>query len=206
MPEDANGSGSRFADVGGAVLLGGRSNRMGTDKAALEVGGMRNDVRVTRLLARLFEEVLVVGGAAPEGLRVRAVPDPDGPACALRGLVGALEAARSARVLVVAVDMPLLTPDLLLALVAWPEADAVVPQTDDGIHPLCALYRRDAVLAAARERLARRELKLRGVLDAVDSCFVGAAALGVVEASGGALTNVNTPEELARVEERLSRN
>jgi molybdopterin-guanine dinucleotide biosynthesis protein A len=101
-------------------------------------------------------------------------------------------------VLVVATDLPLLTADLLLALVAWPEADAVVPRTASGLHPLCALYRREPVLAVARARLADGRLALRGLLDAIDTATLEEADLARVDPDGTALMNVNTPEDLAR--------
>ena len=118
----------RIGNVAGAVLLGGASRRMGRDKAALAVAGVPGATRTARLLDNLFDEVLLVGGAAPEDCPGRHVPDEPGPRCALRGLATALAAASAPRVFVVATDMPLLTPDLVLALVAWPEADAVVPR------------------------------------------------------------------------------
>ncbi|MDJ0850549.1 MAG: molybdenum cofactor guanylyltransferase [Myxococcota bacterium] len=187
---------SRFATISAAVLTGGASTRMGHDKARMEVGGAASATLLARLLDGLFEDLLLVGGSPPDDAPGRRVPDPDGPVCALRGLVAALDAARGPRVLVVATDLPLLTPDLVLALVAFPEADAVVPRSERSLHPLCALYRRGAVLPAARERLAAGDLALRGLLDAVDTALLSPEDLALVDPAGLALTNVNTPEEL----------
>lgn len=195
-------SDARLATVAGAILTGGASTRMGRDKAALEFRGVPCATRVARVVASLCEEVLLVGGDPPADAPGLRVPDPAGPGCALRGLTAALEAARAPRVLVLATDLPLITPDLLLALVAWPEADAVVPRSAEGPHPLCALYRRDAVLPAARERLAAGRLKLQGVLDAVDTAWLEPADLARVDPAGLALTNLNTPADLARAESR----
>ena len=74
----------RFANVAAAVLLGGASRRMGRDKAQLAHDGVPLATRTARLLAAHFEEVLLVGGAPPDGAPGRRVPDPDGPPCALR--------------------------------------------------------------------------------------------------------------------------
>ncbi len=196
---------SRFGTISGAVLTGGASTRMGRDKARLEMGGTPGATRLARLLDALFEEVLLVGGSPPDGAPGRRVPDPEGPVCALRGLVAALEAAGAPQVLVVATDLPLLTSDVVLALVALPEADVVVPRTARGRHPLCALYRRDPVLARARERLAAGDLALHGLLEAVDTRELGPDELALVDPAGLALTNVNTPEELRRAESLLAR-
>jgi molybdopterin-guanine dinucleotide biosynthesis protein A len=128
----------------------------------------------------------------------RRAPDGDGPRSALRGVVAALEATRAERVLVVATDLPFVTPDLLLALIAWPEADAVVPRTADGVHPLCGLYRREAALAAARKNLAAERLALSALLGALATSYLEGDDLRAVDPDGIALLNVNTPEDLAR--------
>ena len=193
------GSGSgRFRNVAGAVLTGGASERMGSDKARLRVEGVASATRVARCLASLCEDVVLVGGEPPADAPGRRVPDAEGPRCALRGLVSALEAVRAERVLVVATDLPFVTPDLLLALVAWPEADAVVPRSPDGTHPLCALYRREAALAAARQNLAEQRLALSALLDAIDTRYFAGEDLLAVDPHGVALTNLNTPEDVAR--------
>jgi molybdopterin-guanine dinucleotide biosynthesis protein A len=193
----------RIATITAALLVGGASSRMGRDKARLELGGIANATRLALLLDALFEELLLVGGDPPPDAPGRRVPDPDGPVCALRGVVTALQAARAPRVFVVATDLPLLTPDLVLALVAWPEADAVVPLDAAGIHPLCAVYRRDALLPPARKGLAAGRLDLRGPLDAVATSYFGPDELARIDPTGHALTNVNTPEDLARAEALL---
>jgi molybdopterin-guanine dinucleotide biosynthesis protein A len=195
----------RIATVSAALLAGGASSRMGCDKAHLSVGGEAAATRIARLLASLFEDVLLVGGDPPAEAPGRRVEDPEGPVCALRGLTRALEAARCERVLVVATDLPLLTPDLLLALVAWPEADVVLPRTDDGWHPLCALYRRDTALPAAQRQLASGALALRDLIAELDVHPLDSADLAALDPDGIALSNVNEPADLARVESLLAR-
>jgi len=163
---------SRIANVGGAVLTGGTSKWMGSDKAHMEIGGEPAATRIASLLAAIFEEVLLVGGDPPASASGRRVSDPEGPPCALRGLVGALEATRVERVLVLGTDLPLVTAPLLLALVAWPEADVVAPRVGERAHPLCALYRRDSVLPLARENLAGERLALHTLLEAVEVAYL----------------------------------
>jgi molybdopterin-guanine dinucleotide biosynthesis protein A len=196
-PTSGSGSG-RFRNVAGAVLTGGASERMGSDKSRLAIGGVASATRVARCLALLCEDVVLVGGEPPADAPGRRAPDAEGPRCALRGLVSALEAVRAERVLVVATDLPFVTPDLLLALVAWPEADAVVPRSADGAHPLCALYRRESVLAAARRHLAEQRLALSALLAAVETRYFAGDDLRAVDPHGVALTNLNTPEDVAR--------
>ncbi len=200
----AESSPGRIGGLSGAVLIGGASSRMGRDKAAVELGGTPLATRLARLLDSLCEEVLLVGGAAPPGTPGRAVADPEGPRCALRGLVAALGAARGERVLVVATDLPLVTAALLRGLAAPSGADAVVPRPGPKPQPLCAVYRRAAVLALARERLAAGPLALQGLLAALRVEWVEGERLRALDPGGSALVNVNTPEDLARAEALLA--
>ena len=186
----------RLGNVAAALLLGGASSRMGADKAQLELDGEAAAVRLAARLGALCEEVLLVGGAPPASAEGRPVADPEGERSALRGLVGALAAARAERVLVVATDLLGVTPDLLLALVASPEADVVAPRTPAGAEPLCALYRREPALAEARRRLAAGELALHALLGALTVQWLEGDDLAAVDPDGRALVNVNTPEEL----------
>jgi len=160
--------------------------------------------RLARRLSQLCEEVWLVGGDPPDDAPGCRIPDPPGPACALRGIVAALAAARSERVLVLATDLPLVSDALLLALVAAPEADAVAPRTPDGRHALCALLRRERALAVASERLAAGELALHGFFAALAPRWLEGAELARLDPDGMALANLNTPEDLARIERRLA--
>jgi len=195
---------SRFRNVAGAVLVGGASSRMGRDKAALDLGGVALASRAARTLAAIVEDVVLVGGEPPADAPGRRVPDPPGPRCALRGLVGALAACDAPRVLVVATDLPFVSRDLLLALIAWPEADVVAPRSERGVEPLCALYRREPALDAARRALAAERLALHALLDALDTRHLEGADLAAVDPDDLALTNLNAPDDLASAERALS--
>src|SRR5262245_57302483 len=105
---------------------------MGRDKARVEIAGEAAATRLARQLDALCEELLLVGGDPPAAAPGRRVADVEGPRCALRGLVGALAAARAERVLVLATDLPLASDALLLGLIAWPEADVVAPSDAEG--------------------------------------------------------------------------
>jgi molybdopterin-guanine dinucleotide biosynthesis protein A len=203
MPEEPGEA--RLAGISAALLTGGSGTRLGRDKSRVPLAGVAAATRMAGRLARLFEEVLLVGGEPPEDAPGRRVPDPPGPACALRGVLGALEAARGERVLVLATDLPLVCDALLLALVAWPEADAVVPRAGEGRHALCALLSRERVRPVAKRRLAAGELSLHGLFGELGTAWLEGEALARLDPGGLALTNMNTPEDLARVERSLRR-
>ncbi len=132
---------TRLANVSMALIVASRGE--GDDEA------ITNHVRA---LARLFEDVLVLGVDLdlPE---VRRVARQSGPA-GLADLVAALDAAREERVLVVDYSLDV-TPALLLGLTAWPEQPCVIPRIANRLEPLCAVYRRGDALLAASEAQAR---------------------------------------------------
>src|SRR5262249_28594740 len=144
-----------------AILAGGHARRLGgRDKSTLSVGGRRILDWQLDELGQLTDDILIVGGRPlhhVEGLRRIADRVPErGP---LGGLDAALASARGDRVVVVACDMPFITADFLGSLVALSDsADAVVPRTERGYHPLCAVYGRSCHPAVVR-RLAERRLK-----------------------------------------------
>jgi len=94
----------------------------------------------------------------------------------------------------------LLSPELVLGLVAWPEADVVMPRIDGMIEPLCALWRRAPALALARTQLAAGRFALHALVAQLDGRFVEGADLRALDPDGTALANANTPKEWSRLE------
>ncbi|GIU94062.1 MAG: hypothetical protein KatS3mg012_0519 [Gaiellaceae bacterium] len=167
---------SEKAAVSGILLVGGRSERFGSAKALASFRGETLAERAWRLLHAVCDEVLAVGKAADALPLPFPVLDDGSPERApVFGLVAGLRAATHDTCLAVPVDCPLLTTEALREL-----ARAVaVP----GIGPLPGAYTK-AMLPVLEERIAARELSLRGVNETV------------VELDEATLTNVNTRAEL----------
>lgn len=129
----------------GAVLVGGQSRRMGTDKALLTIGGVPLIQRVVGTLQAVVNEVFLVGPGAEryEWLNVQATDDLVAGAGPLGGIHSALCVARHPRCLVVACDMPFLDMDLLRFMLreaaSW---DVVVPRGPERYETLHAVYAR----------------------------------------------------------------
>lgn len=140
------------------ILAGGRSARMGRDKARLELHGrplLTRQVALARSLAPVEE--LVSGRTDTDysdfGCPVLHDRVPD--ASPLAGIAPALEAARAPQVLVLAVDLPQLAPAVLeRILAAAGENRGVVPRVAGRLEPLATLYARSAA-ALAGAQLAR---------------------------------------------------
>jgi len=191
-----------------AILAGGQARRFGgCDKSALVVEGETIRARQLAVLAQIADEVLIVGPAAdvrgpqPEDagpaqrVRIRTIPDRI-PGCGpLGGLHAALSEARGAAVVVVAGDMPFVSaPFLAHLLTLTGEADAIVPLTERGYHPLCAAYTA-ACLEPIVRRLAEKQLKMIGLLEEVRVRTVTEAEMRGFGDPDTLVANVNTPDE-----------
>ena len=183
-----------------AILAGGQATRFGgRDKSALIVEGRTILDRQLAELSALTTDMLVVGGRTPVA-GARAVADVV-PGCGpLGGVHAALTAARGEAVFVVAGDMPYITAAFaryLLDLAV--SADVVVPRTERGYHPLCAVYTR-ACLAPVARRLAERRLKMTDLVRELRARVVTAEELNRFGDRHRLLANVNTPAEHACLE------
>jgi molybdopterin-guanine dinucleotide biosynthesis protein A len=189
-----------------AILAGGRATRFGgRDKSALIVDGRPILERQIAELSRVTTDILIVGAnCLPPLFRERAGAAPrlvsdivpgSGP---LGGIQAALTRARGDAVFVAACDMPYLDATFVSYLLSLTrEADAVVPRTEHGYHPLCAVYTR-ACLEPIALRLAERRLKMSDLLTDVRTRVVTAEELAGFDRR--LLANVNTPAEYAGLE------
>ena len=140
-------------DLSAFVLAGGRSSRMGTDKAFLQLDGRTLLARALDRLHALTPEVRTVGPAAKFAAYGPVVEDVYADRGPLAGIHAALSASATELNLILAVDLPFVSAALLRFIVEEARAcDAVVtvPRIAGGYQPLCAVYRRAfAPLAAA---------------------------------------------------------
>ena len=133
-------------EVTGLILAGGASRRFGTDKARFPIEGRPMIARVYEAVAEVVGTVLLSVGdrdGADLGLPVPSLVDRVPGAGPLAGLHAGLHAAATPWLLVVACDMPFLTPGVLRSLLdqATSGTAAVVAQSEDGrLQPLCACY------------------------------------------------------------------
>jgi len=187
-----------------AILAGGRATRFdGRDKGALLVGGRSIRDRQLHELSQVADEILLVGASvAPSvpGLTIRLVADRVRGAGPLGGLDAALAACRRDHVMIIAGDMPYVSAQLVAYLISVAEgADAVVPRTERGYHPLCAVYARGCERAVAA-RLASGAFAMKDLLADVRVRAVDADELTMFGDPDRLLANLNTPADLERIE------
>jgi len=177
----------------GFVLAGGRSSRMGRNKALLRHLGVPLVVRAAAAVRSAAGSVTILGDAAfYSRFGWPVLPDEQSDLGPIGGLCTALEHTKAEWNLVVACDMPELSPNLLRELIRRTQrcrSLCVAPLTETGFEPLCAVYRRTA-LPEVRRAIAGGRLKMRDLLTLLD-------AAPVAGLDPAWFRNVNTPAEWA---------
>lgn len=195
------------------ILTGGRSSRMGRDKAAINLGGTTLAERAADTIRDGLGPVLIRRvTACDEGVPAVTPPQvrdiyPD------TGAVGAVHAALfnagSDWAFVIACDLPFVTPDLLRRLFEHIsiEAEAVVPvQADARVQPLCAFYRIDPSLSVFEAALSDGEITppMHKVLQGLKTVYLPFEQIEDLPGADRFFMNVNTPEDLRRAESQLT--
>ena len=189
-------------DIQGFVLAGGKSSRMGQDKARLKIEGKPLVLRTTELLRPFVRAVTLLGPPARYGdfgLPVVADRWPDqGPLAAVcSGLVHTTAEWN----IFLACDLPLLSGrfiQLLVERIRTSQADAVVPRTEAGWQPLCAAYhsRCRPVFVRALEENRR---SLNRLFDEIRMETITPDEMTVAGLRSVEFANMNTPEDWARI-------
>ncbi|MGI8435794.1 MAG: molybdenum cofactor guanylyltransferase [Chthoniobacterales bacterium] len=183
-----------------AVLLaGGNSSRMGRAKAFLEIEGVPLWRRQLQTLQAVTPTEIFIAGPphsawSDHGAIVLADAEPNlGP---LGGLLAAFRNCRNNLLLVLAIDLPEMTPNFLQSLIDSGNARCgVVPTRSDRFEPLAASYPVTA-RAVAEEQLVARNLSLQQfVRRCLDRELV--AARPVTSEEDRLFFNLNTPQDFA---------
>jgi molybdopterin-guanine dinucleotide biosynthesis protein A len=182
--------------VGGIVLCGGQSRRMGRAKATLPFGSELMLERVVRILSEVVHPVVVVAAAGqnlPKLPNVRVATDRSPGRGPLEGLAAGMEvlAADVKVAYVTACDAPLLQPGFVRTLVEQLGSfDAVVPVDEQFQHALAAVYR-TSILPVVTELLKANQLRPAFLLDRVNTRRVPVEQLRCVDPGLESLMNLN---------------
>ena len=193
-------------DLAAFVLAGGKSTRMGQDKAFLNYAGRSLLARALEIAHSVAPEVRIVGSREKFARDADVVEDIFSGRGPLAGIHAALRASQADLNLMIAVDMPLLSQEFLQYLTnvaRHSDAIAIVPRAGGHWQPLCAIYRRNFADVAERELAAGR--------NKIDSLFGKTETLPIEEPElqragffSSLFRNLNTPEELEELEKQIS--
>ena len=191
----------------GFVVAGGRSRRMGRDKALLPWNGSTLlDHAVGRLQAVCADVAILCGAERRyEDRGIRVETDAVADAGPLGGIYTGLLTVGPGAGVFLGVDLPLVTVDLLRRLLQLSYGhDAVVPLSAHGPEPLCAVYRSTCV-DPIRRRLEGGQLKATSFWPDVDVLQVGPGHLAGLGPLDDLFRNINTPEDHERARHQSRR-
>jgi len=174
----------------------------GRDKSQVLIGGKTILERQVRALDGLVTRIWLVGyrGTVPPDLPVSVLADRRLDCGPLGGLDAALAAAGQDDVLLLACDLPNVTRSMLAHLIHLRgDADAVVPRTERGYHPLCAVYAQSCRRPVER-RLEEGSLRMQDLLSELKVQVVSERELDAFGESDRLLANVNTLADLDALE------
>lgn len=187
--------------VGGIVLCGGKSSRMGSSKAMLPFGAETMLQRVVRLLATVVSPIVVVAARdqslprlPPEVSITRDEREAKGPIEGIRAGLSALPPSIDAAY-ITSCDVPLLVPAFVERMITLMGDDDIAVMEIDGFpHPLSAIYRR-TVLPHVNTLIAQDRLRPIYLFDTVRARRVMPGEMAAVDPDLKTLRNLNTPHD-----------
>jgi molybdenum cofactor guanylyltransferase len=193
------------------ILAGGKSTRLGRDKASQELLGVSLLQRVVSRIEPLASEIVVVRAAGQTlpaieaSVPVRVVEDAIAGSGPIGGIYTGLSTIESPLAITVACDMPLLQPALLIEMLALAtdDYDGVVPTNDMYLpEPLCAVYKKSCI-EGIDTQIAANQLKVALFLDKVRVRYVPPATWRAWDPKGLSFLNINRESDLKRAETLL---
>jgi molybdenum cofactor guanylyltransferase len=188
----------------GVVLAGGRSKRLGRNKALEEVGDVPLVSRVTTVVQSVASKLVMV---VADETQADALPTLDGATTvldmhpgsgSLGGIFTGLTEAPTHWALVVACDMPFLNPQLLTHMAGSREGvDIVVPVLDGWPEPTHAFYSKNC-LSAMEASLKSGRLKITKFFDSVTVKYLSQESIEAIDPEHWSFFNVNTADDLQK--------
>ena len=184
--------------ITGLILSGGKSSRMGKNKALIEIDGTPIIHRVHSLFKKLFQEVIIVTHQKDlfSDLDSKIYSDIIPNRGALGGLYTGLFFSSYSFCFCVACDMPFLNELIIEYLIKNMDSyDVVVPRTEDGLEPLHAIYSKNC-LGSIKGVMEKGEYKIIDFYPMVKVKVIDEIHFTALDPMKKAFINVNTPEEL----------
>ena len=194
----------------GIILAGGESKRLNSvEKSNLLVGDKRIIERMMIVYEKLFSEIILVSNHPTTYLEWDAlvVKDIYSKRSSLTGIHSGLFYTKTDHAFIAACDTPFLKMDLVKTIVQHIDssADVVIPRTDVGIEPLCAVYSRRC-LQTVQAALERNSLKIRSLFSKLKVKELPETVLRKMDPGLVSFFNINTPDDLKQANRMINEN
>jgi molybdopterin-guanine dinucleotide biosynthesis protein A len=196
------------AGCSGAILAGGQNSRFsGQNKSFLPIGTKPMIERLMECFDQLFDEIILVTNDPEAYLdwNVKIVTDIYPIRASLNGIHTGLVYASHPYTFFSACDTPFLSAEVVETIVATIDArtDIVIPQTDKGYEPLCAVYSK-ACLKPIERLLKQHRFQIQKLFGSVRVKTIAAARFRGIDPQLLSFFNINTPQDLQHAEMMLS--
>jgi molybdopterin-guanine dinucleotide biosynthesis protein A len=185
-------------NVTGFILLGGKSSRYGSNKAFVEIDGVRLLDRVAGVVQSIFHRVVLVTNTPDEYayLGIPMVEDLIKGLGPMGGIYTGLRTVKDAAGFFVACDMPFLSERLIRHMVdVRDDFDAVVPRMDWMLEPLHALYSKKC-LPVIHEAIGQKEQQILKCFARLRVRYVEEEELRLWDPELRSFFNINKPQDL----------
>ncbi len=191
----------------GVILSGGLSTRYdGTEKALLQVGGVRILDRIYDIYSELFEEIILVTNNPQKFLEwdLLIVSDLFPIRSSLTGIHAGLFYMTNPFAFISACDTPFLKKEMVETIIGKiePQIDIVLPETSAGLEPLCAAYSKRC-LPPAQHHLEQEKLKIIKTFRKSRIKTISEKVLCEIDPDLRSFFNINTADDLQRAEEMI---
>jgi len=159
--------------ISGFVLAGGKSTRMGTDKALLMIHDLPLLQHMIHLIQPFCQDVFISGqNLAYSNCQVEMIPDVIQNCGPIAGLYSSLSVSENDWNLIVSFDTPFVTEDLLLLLIQnASNCNCVIPKHHFGVEPLIALYHKSC-LSSIEKSINSGNYKLIDLISKLDTTYI----------------------------------
>ncbi len=187
----------------GVILAGGMSTRFsGRNKAMIQIAGERILDRIYSVYSELFTEIILVTNTPTEYLDwdLTVVTDLFPVRSSLTGIHAGMFYASRPYVFVCACDAPFIRKEIVQLVVSktGPGADAVMPETQNGLESLCATYA-VSQLSNVETHVRQEKFKIQRIFRKSRIRSIPEALVRQADPEGVSFININTPEDLRRV-------
>jgi len=194
----------------GIILAGGESKRLNNvEKSNLLVGNRRIIAWMMTVYEKLFSEIILVSNHPTTYLEWDAIVVKDiyTKRSSLTGIHSGLFYTKTDHAFIAACDTPFLKKDLVKVIVQHIDSstDVVIPRTDVGIEPLCAVYSRRC-LQTVQGALEQNNLKIRNVFNKLKVKEVPETVLRKIDPGLASFFNINTPDDLEQANRMIDEN
>jgi len=183
----------------GVVLIGGKSERYGSDKVLSHFKGKPLIEHVVDTIQPLFDEIILIGHKRKGLENFRVVEDIRQGCGPLGGIYTALSATESEYCFVCATDMPNLNVGLISHMISQTDDhDIVMPMWSKGREPLHAIYRR-SVIPYAASLLDHSIFRIFSLIEKVDALFIPEETIRMYGDPTVLFSNINTQHDMKHI-------